>query len=184
MRTDPGHIPSNYWAYDASVPSAQESFPPELSSVTEARRFLRRALDTWDAQGWEWSASQVLTELSTNAVIHARTAFEVELDFDGTVLKICVADGSPRLPVQRSYSDQATTGRGVSVIGTLAHSWGVETRANGKTVWCAVVADGEEGVDNPDLDTVLAGFDDLAEADDSAAGNDRDVAGHVWGLAA
>lgn len=161
------------------------SFSPELSSVTDARRFLRRTVEGWDAQGWEWSASQVLTELATNAVIHARTQFDVELEFDGRVLKICVADGSARLPLQRSYSNQATTGRGVTVVRSLAQSWGVETRPNGKTVWCAVVADGDEGAGRPDAAALLSQFDDDGYDDaPPGTGHGSDTFGHLRAFAA
>ena len=117
----------------------------------------------------EWAASQVVTELTTNSVLHARTGFDVEITYDGELLRLCVADGSPRLPVQRGYSSQATTGRGISVVETIAQSWGYETRADGKTVWCVIVADGGAEDGDVDLDAFLLDADDAADLGDLAA---------------
>ena len=130
--------------YDSLMRTGVQSFSPELASIPAARRFLRELLYEWDADQWEWNAGQVLTELATNAVIHAHTEFDVEVTFTEPTLKICVSDGSPRLPVQRQHSDQATTGRGLAVVQTVAQSWGTEMRPDGKTVWCVILAEGHE----------------------------------------
>lgn len=126
--------------YYLLVPVAFRSFPPDVSSVPRARQFLRRALADWGAAEWEWSASQILTELATNAVIHAGTRYDVEITFDAPSLKICIADKSTRVPLQRRHTEDATTGRGLTMVETLAASWGVEQRSGGKTVWCVVLA--------------------------------------------
>jgi anti-sigma regulatory factor (Ser/Thr protein kinase) len=152
------------------VQDARASFPPHLASVTEARQFLRARLDAWGAADHEWAASQVLTELATNSVLHARTDFDVEITYDGELLRICVADGSPRLPVQRGYSPEATTGRGISVVEAIAQSWGYETRADGKTVWCVIVAHDSAQAGDLDIDAFLLDADaDLVELENGKA---------------
>jgi anti-sigma regulatory factor (Ser/Thr protein kinase) len=118
-------------------PQAQVQLPPSADSVRTARRFLRETLASWDAEQLEWSASQALSELVTNAVLHAGTPVTVGLALraDGR-LRLEVADGSPRVPQQRRYGQQATTGRGIALVAGLAQTWGVEQRTDGKTVWC------------------------------------------------
>lgn len=117
---------------------ARAGFSADLASVGEARRFVRRALVELDAEELEFEACQLVSELATNAVIHAATPFEVDLDFDRSELRIDVSDGSPKEPVAKSHSDHATTGRGLRLVGTMADQWGVHLRPDGKTVWCSV----------------------------------------------
>lgn len=117
---------------------AWAAFAPDLASVGEARRFVRRALVDLGGEAMEFEAAQVVSELATNSVIHARTRFEVALDHDGDSLRIAVSDGSRRSPVPKSHSAQATTGRGLKLVATLADAWGTEARSDGKTVWCTL----------------------------------------------
>lgn len=120
---------------------ARAGFNSDLASVGEARRFVRRALVGLGAEDLEFEASQLVSELATNAVIHAGTPFDVDLDFDGSELSIRVTDSSPKSPMTKSHSEQATTGRGLRLVGTMATEWGVELRPDGKTVWCKVRSD-------------------------------------------
>jgi anti-sigma regulatory factor (Ser/Thr protein kinase) len=125
--------------------TARSSFPPELRSVTDARRFLRTTLGSWGADAWEWAGSQVITELATNAVIHTRAQFDVEVNLRNDVLRLLVADTSPRLPVKRMHSAEATTGRGMTLIEALGQAWGIEERSAGKAVWCELIVDDATG---------------------------------------
>ena len=133
------------------------------ASVAESRRFLRRTLRDWDADGLEWSATQALSELVTNAVLHAGTDVTVALALgrDG-VLRLEVRDGSARIPQQRRYGAQATTGRGIALVDGLSDRWGVEPSGGGKTVWCELTPadDLDEGAE-PDLASFLT-LDELA----------------------
>ena len=125
------------------------------SSVGAARRFLVQTLHGWAATRLEWPASQVVSELATNAVIHAGTAFTVALIMHGDALRIEVRDGSVLLPRQRRYGLSATTGRGLALVGTLTKDWGVQPGVTGKTVWCVLSPDNAEVAGEPDLDAFL-----------------------------
>lgn len=120
-----------------------------------ARAFVRDMLATWSLADLEWVAAQVVSELATNAVIHARTAFTVALSLDDGVLRVSVTDRSPRQPVRRRYSEQATTGRGLALVERLAVTWGVASGTGGKTVWCELRVGASGRDDEPDLDTLL-----------------------------
>jgi hypothetical protein len=128
------------------VPTAQSGFLPELRSVTSARKFLRATLTGWGADGWAWSAGQVLTELATNAVVHGRTRFKVDVAFDGVVLRIAVIDYALQGPVEHAYDPEATSGRGLALLTALTHSWGILRSGNSKTVWCELLADPDHHV--------------------------------------
>jgi anti-sigma regulatory factor (Ser/Thr protein kinase) len=116
-------------------------FSPQPASAGDARRFVRQTLMDWDAEALEYRVSALVTELATNAVLHAHTPFVVELSYDGRQLRLRVTDGSPRSPVRKAHSPGATTGRGLDLVGALSDSWGVDSLVRGKTVWCSIGAD-------------------------------------------
>ena len=134
--------------------------PAAAASVAEARRFLRATLGGWDAEALEWPAMQALSELVTNAVLHAGTAVTVVLELvDAGRLRLEVRDGSARIPHQRRYGTQATTGRGIALVAGLSDHWGVDTVGDGKAVWCVVSAPDEAA--EPDLSAFLT-LDELS----------------------
>jgi anti-sigma regulatory factor (Ser/Thr protein kinase) len=134
------------------VPAEERRLQADLRSVAAARRFVRDLLSRWHASDYEWTAAQVVSELVTNAVIHARTAFVLTLSLDATVLRISVTDTSPRRPVRRRYSDEATTGRGLALVERLAGRWGVSLDGERKTVWCELTSDSPGAFGDLDLD--------------------------------
>jgi anti-sigma regulatory factor (Ser/Thr protein kinase) len=77
----------------------------------------------------------VISELATNAVIHAGTPFSVSLSSDGSVMRISVSDWSALRPVMRDGSPGAISGRGLRLVAAVADAWGVEPGPEGKTVW-------------------------------------------------
>jgi anti-sigma regulatory factor (Ser/Thr protein kinase) len=143
------------------VPEASLTLPADLSSVSQARNFLRRALAEWAVEGFELAAPQVLTELATNAALHARSAYTVHLLLDDGHLLVEVSDSSPMMPQQRHYGTGATTGRGIALVEALSEAWGCESSPTGKTVWCRVGSDDAL----PDFE-----LDDADELDDVGPG--------------
>jgi anti-sigma regulatory factor (Ser/Thr protein kinase) len=108
-----------------------------------------------------------VSELVTNAVLHARTQIEVELCVIGRAVTVCVIDRDPRPPVIRPVrldlladldasppvtpdlddrhpttyvgtSGSIAGGRGLLIVDALADEWGVAERADGKEVWLTV----------------------------------------------
>ena len=166
--------------------SAEASFAADVASVGEARRFVGDTLSSWDADDLSWTAMLLVTELATNAVLHASTPYAVTLErrTDGTV-RIGVADGSVRKPRPRDYAVDATTGRGLGLVGSLAAAWGTSARQDGKTVWCDLAPEPSKDVSpEPDLDAFLLD-DDLdmlgAPAVDHSGGADARMS---WARAA
>jgi anti-sigma regulatory factor (Ser/Thr protein kinase) len=144
------------------MPVAEVTLEATPASVAAARAFLARKLHDWDVDALEWPAAQVLSELATNAVIHAGTDFTVLLVLDGEQLRLEVRDGSSRVPRQRHYGVNATTGRGLALVGALSAEWGIARDETGKTVWCVLLLtrDGEDA--DVDLDAFLTA-DDLVQ---------------------
>jgi len=114
-------------------------------SVPNARAFVQSQLEEWDAPGLVWAATTIVSELTTNAVLHARTEFSVELELAGGRLQLRVRDSSATIPVRRHYDEDAATGRGIALIEALTTDWGVTPTDAGKVIWCFVTPETGDG---------------------------------------
>lgn len=77
----------------------------------------------------------LVSELATNAVLHARTPFTVTVE-QLPVLRVEVHDDDPRLPHARDYGPEAASGRGLHLVEALSQSSGTVTHpSGGKSVW-------------------------------------------------
>ncbi|WP_432536092.1 ATP-binding protein [Kineococcus arenarius] len=111
------------------------------SAVSAARRHVRRALAELGAEAVEESAEMAVSELVTNALLHARTAFTVAVrEVPGGRVRVEVTDSSPVPVQQRHLGAAATTGRGLHLVAAASTRWGVDPlpagAGPGKTVWC------------------------------------------------
>ena len=122
--------------------TASTALPGVAASVPAARRFLRSHLRMWrleEALGDQADVAYLLlSEVATNALLHARSGFDVRVRWDGQRLRIEVVDGSPLRPQRQHHSIGAGTGRGVGLIADLALRWGVDRLEDGKAVWFEV----------------------------------------------
>lgn len=123
-----------------------ERLPAHPSSVGRARRLVR---DAPAAAGRDLpvdlleDAELLVSELVSNAILHAGTAVDVEVALETpSSLLVSVGDGSRRLPTRRHYGSAAATGRGLRLLERVSDEWGVSPRANGKTVWFRLSAPG------------------------------------------
>jgi anti-sigma regulatory factor (Ser/Thr protein kinase) len=114
-------------------PSRTRSFPPEAAAVAEVRSFV--AASVKGSRSLVDDACLVVSELATNAVLHARTPFRVAVDQRDDAVRLVVLDGSPRRPIASDAAPATTTGRGLQIVDALARAWGVEPAADGKAVW-------------------------------------------------
>ena len=123
------------------MPQAEVTLPGTTSSVPAARHFVESIVTAWGHPELGWSAALVVSELATNAALHARTPFTVSVDTgEGGTVRVEVSDGSRRLPQQRTYGAEATTGRGLRLVEDIAASGGVIDCDGGKTVWVVLDA--------------------------------------------
>jgi two-component sensor histidine kinase len=81
----------------------------------------------------------VVTELVTNAVVHAGGDDAVDLriraEQDGS-LYLAVSDGAAVAPMMGELTDDAEGGRGLQIVQQLCTQWGVEADdSGGKRVW-------------------------------------------------
>ncbi len=119
------------------MPSAAQRFDPVLVNVGAARRYAVQVLLQAGVARLQDDVRTVVSELATNAVLHARTVFTVELTITAGSIRIAVTDQSPTKPRLSRYSGQdATTGRGLRIVAELSSTWGVKDSGTSKTTWC------------------------------------------------
>jgi anti-sigma regulatory factor (Ser/Thr protein kinase) len=111
-------------------------FEPLVTSASDVRRFVSTTLSEWHVE--DELVGFLANELATNAILHARTPFEVRLARDETTCRIEVTDSNPRMPVLQPVPPDAPSGHGMMIMNKQALSWGVEPEEEGKTVWCVV----------------------------------------------
>ncbi|MCQ8830014.1 ATP-binding SpoIIE family protein phosphatase [Streptomyces malaysiensis] len=113
----------------------------DLHAVRDVRRFLREQARLWDWEAVSSDLELAVTELVTNALVHADSAVEVRLREYLDRLRIDVRDSDPRPPVPAPVlaSGEADTesehGRGLLIVDALASSWGNAPSGRGKSVW-------------------------------------------------
>ena len=93
-------------------------------------------------------AALVVSELSTNAIIHTHSAFSLDVEIRDETIRIEVADTSRTLPPRSAVpSSQAHGGRGLAIVDQLCQSWGAHSvGGNGKIVWGELTREVDDSV--------------------------------------
>jgi anti-sigma regulatory factor (Ser/Thr protein kinase) len=113
----------------AMGPAAPGAARRALRDWLRERRCEDTALDT---------ASLLVTELVTNAVLHASgPGVCLTVDEVGTSMRVAVRDGSIQVPRRAADAPDGiqTRGRGLFLVEQLSASWGWEPLRDGKRVW-------------------------------------------------
>lgn len=84
----------------------------------------------------------LVSELVTNAVMHARTDIDLMASCVDGIIRVEVADLNTRTPVHGHTPVDATSGRGLNLVDDLAAAWGQESHEAGKTLWFEIPAEG------------------------------------------
>ena len=99
---------------------------PRPESAGSGRRFLQETLASWDCpEDMIEQAIRVGAELLTYAILHAGTPFTVEVSYAEGVARVSVRDYSPAMAAVRRHRLDATTGRGLDLVGALSRRWAV-----------------------------------------------------------
>jgi DNA-binding NarL/FixJ family response regulator len=121
-----------------ALAAAKARLAPELQSAGRARSFVDETLRRWDCGDQLDAVTLLVSEVVTNAIVHAGTEVEVSVQLTPSAVRIEVIDLESALPVARDAADDETSGRGLALVEALASAWGVEARPGGKVVWFEV----------------------------------------------
>ena len=114
------------------------SLPAQEASVGAARGLVTGALAEWAADDLTDDATLLVSELATNAVVHAGTNFDVSIELLGDAVEVAVTDRHPTrtLPAPSESVDvDLESGRGLFLTAALAEKWGVDYTSTTKRVW-------------------------------------------------
>ncbi len=116
----------------------------ELQTVTRIRQAVALDLLARDVSDEVVSEAElVTTELVTNALRHATPLSDrtvrIHWKARGNSVEIEVSDGgSDTEPVPAARAVWATSGRGLRIVRSIAHEWGVQRDEKQTTVWAAL----------------------------------------------
>lgn len=112
----------------------QFDVPAERRSAGTARKTIQAWLlerDFPKARLDDWLV--VVSELVTNAALHAKTEARVVVRWNGQRVLLEVCDRSPSVPAVPE--GPAVGGRGLFMVERLTTAWGFEPASDGKRVW-------------------------------------------------
>jgi anti-sigma regulatory factor (Ser/Thr protein kinase) len=118
--------------------AVDQVLPALPSSAGEARRLLRGALPDDASEEAVDGAALALSEIVTNALVHAGTPMRLRVILTPSAVRVELADGSVHLPLPRDYSRAAGTGRGLHMVTEVVDQWGAHHDRDGKVVWFEV----------------------------------------------
>ena len=129
------------------VSCREVALPAARPAAALARQATRAAVAAWRLGDLADSAVLLVSELVTNAVMHAGPAVAgtvagtvLRLEYGGDWLRIEVHDTSPHAPRPRTPDWLDESGFGLMLVDSLATKWGVQQTAQGKAVWAELDA--------------------------------------------
>jgi anti-sigma regulatory factor (Ser/Thr protein kinase) len=120
---------------------------PEPRSVPLARAWVSAELEHRGRGDLCETAELGVSELVTNALLHADPPIVVRVRGTDAHPRVEVLDGSATPPELHDMTDDdsllATIGRGLGIVATYSRTWGAEISGDGKVVWFEPAADPE-----------------------------------------
>ncbi len=127
---------------DPARDEATRRFERSVHAPRDARHFVADTLEAWRCPTLADDAALIVTELATNAVVHAQTDFIVTLTHGRRGVRISVRDSSSVAPTVAIAPRGSTSGRGLTLVAAVANRWGDGSVASGKVVWAELNCEG------------------------------------------
>jgi hypothetical protein len=125
-------------AGNATCWSHEATFEASPISASQARGFVSHHLVDHRLLYLVDPVRLVASELATNALVHAQTAFSVTLSATDKNVLLTVRDSSLARPTPRAAQVMAPSGRGLEIVAIVSLDWGVsENEAGAKAVWAS-----------------------------------------------
>lgn len=125
----------------AAPHSASLAFPGEVGDVARARHFVRDQVRAWGLRAVEDAALTVVSELVTNAIVHAHSGCELVISNDSKVFRVAITDHGGGTPDITASDERTDHGRGLLLVSVICDAWGVEPLDGGKCVWAELRID-------------------------------------------
>jgi len=110
--------------------------PAVPASVRDARSLVRRELSLWGADDLIDDCILIVSELVTNAVRYGGAACALRIRGGENLVRGELFDPAAGVPRMCARDMDATSGRGLQIVDSLADDWGVAHPATGgKIVW-------------------------------------------------
>jgi anti-sigma regulatory factor (Ser/Thr protein kinase) len=136
------HLHTSVVEASAQAPEVTRDFEANPLAPGAARRWLLESLRNFG--GFEAAADDaalVLSELATNAILHARSPFSVVVRAERSLLHISVEDRAPVGPMPGAAEPMVESGRGLRLVAVVSSRYGVEAvTGGGKRVWAELRA--------------------------------------------
>ena len=117
--------------------SHQTTLVAKPVSAPRARAFVCRHLIEHGVAYLADPVRLVVSELATNAIVHAPSSFTVTLSCTGRSVRIAVRDESAVRPESRMMRTDLS-GRGRTLVQLVSSDWGIDSDAPGShTVWAS-----------------------------------------------
>ncbi|MFE7794536.1 ATP-binding protein [Streptomyces sp. NPDC057460] len=116
----------------------------DLRGVAKAQDFVQSRMAAWGHEAVADDLILIVSELATNALIHADSDVEVRLREYGDRIRMEVRDSDPAPPVPSflvtsgGENQIAEHGRGIIIVEALASVFGSSPNGRGKTIWLEI----------------------------------------------
>jgi anti-sigma regulatory factor (Ser/Thr protein kinase) len=132
--------PARYGSESLAISSHEETvysrvFVPVPRAVGAVRRFVTSVLVDWGASDALADAALVSSEMATNAVVHARSAFRVTVRRSPEGVVVAVEDAAAGSAEPHRAMPNDLGGRGLDIVQAVAQRWGCDGLDHGKVVW-------------------------------------------------
>jgi anti-sigma regulatory factor (Ser/Thr protein kinase) len=118
-----------YWSHEAT-------FGASPIGASQARNFVTQHLVDHRLLYLVDPIRLVASELATNALVHAQTAFGVTLASSDQTVLLTVRDESLAPPARRAAQTMDLSGRGLEIVDIVSLDWGINREGAGtKEVW-------------------------------------------------
>jgi anti-sigma regulatory factor (Ser/Thr protein kinase) len=122
-----------------------EEFTPNVASVAEVRRFVRRVLEEQGMKEESVTGCELIAdELATNALTYTGSFYSVVVEQSEASVRIGVRDDSRILPVLRESTADSESGHGLRVVSETSSRWGAESLGLGKETWADVAMEPDD----------------------------------------
>jgi PAS domain S-box-containing protein len=138
---------------------------PDPRNVAAARTVVRTALSSAGLDDLTEAAVLAVSEVVTNAVVHAGTGLSLRVLIGDDLVRVEVEDRGRAAPHRRSFAAAAGTGRGLQLVEDLTDRWGTAQLDDGKVVWFELLHPEHRGSQPRDRPHEPAGGDRVVAPD-------------------